>query len=478
MSALQQQKCAEASAQLRQAEKALSKRSFFRGSPDYLAAAPLLEKAGELFRLGGDFDASKGAFKRCAQAQEQNHLLFRAAQAWENVAKTVLQQLKAERASATSLEHRTTEARQAYEKASGLYVDMSDFGKAADVLVKGAEACESHGACVDDTLSFYLRACELLEAQDKPHFAVETFRKTLSFMVKSGKYGDALVLLDRMKALYEAMEQSHNVHKCHLSQVILYLARGDVPAADALYSRCLQDDSFLSSNDCALAEDLVRAFKMGNEELLHVTVRKPGFLALDNQIGRLCRKLSVCGSDGAAPSQPQHQHRPKQARTHASKQRNPFAPSKRSESAQPHSFAPSTRPVAPVQGSEYESAAPTASGTEVRDSEYEAALAEALGEVDVSTKRKKKSSLSTPQEPETKSALSPPLLSSPPPAAARASARMDYELDDLQFAMPDSDALQFSLNETATEDVASHEVTTASARTKVAKATDDDFDLT
>ncbi|KAI9980545.1 hypothetical protein PInf_017776 [Phytophthora infestans] len=469
MSSLQQHKCGEAVAQLKQAEKALAKRSFFRGSPDYLTAAPLLDKAGELFRLGGDFESSKQAFARCAEAQQHNQSPFRAAQAWENVAKTALQQLKAERSGAHTAQQRTAEARKAYETASNLYVDMGEFGKASDALVKGAQACESHGSNVDDVLPLYWRACDLLEAQDKPHFAVETFRKTLSFLVKYGKYREAMKVMDRLTTLYEAMDQRHNVHKMHLSQVILMLASGDVPAADALYSRCLQDDSFLSSDDCALAEDLVRAFKMGNEELLQATVRKPGFMALDNQIGRICRKLSVYGSGDAPPPQ-QRQHRPAPSSggglpsQEQQKQRNLLAPSARAAPAQRNPFAPSARAPVPVQApsldSEYDvpaSEAPTSSSTDVRDSDYDAMLAEALGEVVVSKDTKKSSKLASvqtekrkPQKPSSlttqSSSLSPTLVHSPPPAAARASVRMDYELDDLEFAMPDSDSLEFFMD--------------------------------
>ncbi|GMF47011.1 unnamed protein product [Phytophthora fragariaefolia] len=471
MSSPQQSKRAEAAAQLKQADKALAKRSFFRGAPDYLSAAPLLDRAGELFRLGGDLEASKQAFARCADAQLHSQSPFRAAAAWENVAKTALAQLKAERGGA---QQRTAEARKAYETASGCYVDMGELGKAADALVKGAQACEAQGCGADDVLPLYWKACDLLEAQDKPHFAVETFRKTLSFLVKSGRHGDAVKLLDRITALYDAMDQRHNVHKAHLSQVILLLAAGDVPAADALYSRCLQDDSFLSSDDCALAEDLVRAFKMGNEELLQATVRKPGFMALDNQIGRVCRKLSVYGAGDAAPPRPQQHHRPTPSGAQQQpKQRNPFAPSARAAPAQHNPFAPSSRappaaspaPVsAPSLESEYDvgsSEAPTASSSDVRDSDYEAALAEALGEVSVAKEHRNPSAPTSasrvqdyaakpepPASPETSaqsSHSSPNLAPSPPPAAVRASARMDYEFDDLEFAMPNSDSLEFSI---------------------------------
>ena len=60
------------------------------------------------------------------------------------------------------------------------------------------------------------------------------------------------------------MDQRHNVHKCRASRVVLLLASGNVPAADVLYTKCLQDDAFLSSNDGVLAEDLVWDSKMGN----------------------------------------------------------------------------------------------------------------------------------------------------------------------------------------------------------------------
>uniref|UniRef100_A0AAV1TP06 Gamma-soluble NSF attachment protein n=1 Tax=Peronospora matthiolae TaxID=2874970 RepID=A0AAV1TP06_9STRA len=78
---------------------------------------------------------------------------------------------------------RTGEARLACEKAGGFYVVMGEFGKAADALVKGAQVCESQGSSVDDVLPLYTHACELLEARDKPHFAVETLCKMQGFLV-------------------------------------------------------------------------------------------------------------------------------------------------------------------------------------------------------------------------------------------------------------------------------------------------------
>lgn len=57
---------------------------------------------------------------------------------------------------------------------------MIKLGKAADALVKGAQACETRGCGADDLLPLYWKAWDLLEAQDKPHLAVEPLRKKLA----------------------------------------------------------------------------------------------------------------------------------------------------------------------------------------------------------------------------------------------------------------------------------------------------------
>uniref|UniRef100_A0AAV1TQC4 Gamma-soluble NSF attachment protein n=1 Tax=Peronospora matthiolae TaxID=2874970 RepID=A0AAV1TQC4_9STRA len=442
MSQLQQQKRVEAAAQLKQAEKALTRRSFFCVSPNYLSAAPLLNKVGELFRLGNDWEASGDAFRRFADAQQHN------------------QQAQAEGSIRTmsSQKSRTGEARQAFEKAGGFYVVMGEFGKAADALVKDAQTCESQGSSVDDVLPLYTHACELLGAQDKPHFAVETLCKM------------------------QAMDQPHNVHKCRLSQVILHLASGDKtscgPLKRATKTYCelrygsrdflhwtTRLDAFLSSNGCVFAEDLVWASKTGNEDLLRATVRKPGFLALDNQIGRVSRKLSIYGlgdaAAGGAKPRGRHQHgtapsssgKRTQEQQQSGKQRNPFAPSARAPCVKWNSFtsisrAPAQAPVPSLTSDDYEAAA----------------LSEALGAVAV-TKQAKTHSRSAsvpkclqPASPEPVGlslslGLSPIMASSSSPAAVRASACMDFGCDDLEYAMPDSDSLGFSMDEPIGVDV-------------------------
>ena len=71
---------------------------------------------------------------------------------------------------------------------------------------------------------------------------------------------------------------------------------GDIVAADRSFTDHLQDDEYLHSDQCKFAEDLIVAFKNSNEEAVQVAIASNSVTYLDNQVGRLTRKLSIYGS--------------------------------------------------------------------------------------------------------------------------------------------------------------------------------------
>jgi tetratricopeptide (TPR) repeat protein len=293
--ALQDKKRKEAAENLHRAEKCL-KKTMFQWNPDYLTAAPYIEKAAECFRAAGDLEQAKKIFIKAAEIQNKNKSSFRAAQHTETAAKILQQIIKENRYDGPNKSSQLVEMKKLYEKSSSFYGDMGELGKSAESLMKGASALEESGESGSNIKDMYLRACSLLESQGKPHFAVETFRKTLAYLVKKELYADAVKLLERKVAIFKSIDQDANVHKCYLSEIVLLLTLGDVAAADKAYMQHLQDDEYLKSDECALGEDLLRGFRSGNEELVQTTIKKQGFSFLDNQIGRLARKLSIYGS--------------------------------------------------------------------------------------------------------------------------------------------------------------------------------------
>lgn len=285
----------EADEQIKLAEKHLTK-SMFRWQPDYMLAAPCLEKAADAYRSAKEYDLAKRTYLRAASVQEKNKSSFRAAQNTENAAKVIMQMLKENPSISVESSRHVMEVKDCYEVVSNHFVEMGELGKAADALVKGASFCEEKNLSTEIIKNMYTNACSLLETQGKPHFAIETFRKTIGYLVRIGELSDATKLVQRQVSLFQEIDQISNVYKGHLSYVILQLARGDVAAADTYYMAQLQDDGFLHSDECAVTEDLVRAFKLGNAELLQTTLKKQTIHFIDHQIGKLARTLKLYGS--------------------------------------------------------------------------------------------------------------------------------------------------------------------------------------
>ncbi|KDO25406.1 hypothetical protein SPRG_09348 [Saprolegnia parasitica CBS 223.65] len=271
---------------LAKAEKLLTT-TMFRWSPDYMSASPYLEKAAEAFRAGQALDRAAKTYVRLAEVQHKNGAVFRAAMHMETAAKIHLQYAPKQ----------PQPAMQYYQMGSAYYSEMGELGKAAEMLMKGAAALEAVG--VSDVKHMYLEACDLMETQDKPHFAVDVFRKTAAFLVKHKDYADAVVNYERQVALFRAMGQKENMYKSFASIIVLKCAMQDVIAADQAYMTHLQDDGFLSSDECALSEDLIGALKRSDDAQLQVVLKKPQWQYLDTCIGRLVRTLSLYG--GAKP---------------------------------------------------------------------------------------------------------------------------------------------------------------------------------
>ncbi|ETV73255.1 hypothetical protein H257_11796 [Aphanomyces astaci] len=290
-------KLREAEENLHKAEKHL-KTTMFRWSADYMSATPYLEKAAEGFRAGQDFARASSTYVRLAEIQHKNQATFRAAMHMETAAKLHLQYAPKQPGA----------AKEYYQTAAAYYGETGELGKAAEMLLKGAAALEEVG--YTDVEKMYLEACDLMEAQDKPHFAVDVFRKSASFFLKRKAYDDVVANYAKQILLFQAIDQKENMYKAFVSIVVLHLAKPDVVAADQAYMRHLQDDGYLHTDECALSEDLIGAFKRGDEEQLKVVLKKPHWQYLDTPIGRLARTLTMYSTNKSRPAMPQPRNNP------------------------------------------------------------------------------------------------------------------------------------------------------------------------
>lgn len=286
-------KIKEAEDYLKNAQKCVSK-SMFKWQPDYLNAAPNYQKAGESFRAGGDLHRARMAYEKAAEANHHHGGSFKAAQQLEIAAGLAIEEAKRDGPSASSSEGAAKLAKGYYEQAAGMYCERGELSKASDTLRKGASVMEKVKN-VEVAMELYLEACNLMETLEKPHYALECFRLTLRFLVQNKQFTALIPFIDRMIAQFRALNREIEIHRLYLTTVIVHLVCGDIVAADRAFTQHLQEDAYLHSDECKLAEDLLMAFKNGNEEALGVAIKNQGFHYLENAVVRLVKKMTLYG---------------------------------------------------------------------------------------------------------------------------------------------------------------------------------------
>jgi hypothetical protein len=305
------------------AARAALQTSLLKWSPDYVSAAHELDKASAAFKLAGEPREAAAAAEQAAEA----HLKsghggeVGAARSLERAGE-LLAEHGAAVAAASSIAEGVQDLERAaalLERAKLLYREGGEAAKAAScgsargkALSAAAEALpEGHArreALLADALESFLGACAILEDAGRVAFSLDTFRHALNQTVKQRRWADAIRVADKMLAPLAQLKQKSAVHKMRLTKVVLSLKRNDLAGARNAFRDGFDDPDYLRSDECAAAEDLVRAWEMGDEAAVRelVTTRQV-FNFLERQVSVCARDLSPYTS---APERPSAQAAP------------------------------------------------------------------------------------------------------------------------------------------------------------------------
>jgi len=279
------------------------KTSLFKWSPDYVSAAYAFEKAAVSFKAAGDPDQAGEAARRGASAHSKTENEAAAAKCLELAADALLARASSTGAEILAATQDAERAAALLSEASGLYRVAGELSKAANVMSSKAKALEtaadrlpkaneSRAKLLQQALEAYLGACDLLESSGRVAFSLDTFRHALNFVVKAERWADALLVIDRLFPVYAKLNQRSATHKARLSKVILNLKRNDLTAARNAFREGFDDNDYLRSDECAAAEDLVRAWESMNEDQVREVTNRPVFKFLDRQLAILAQDLS------------------------------------------------------------------------------------------------------------------------------------------------------------------------------------------
>ena len=142
----------------------------------------------------------------------------------------------------------------------------------------------------------------------KTSYAHETVYKACFKLIKYGEYPSALYAAGAATALISADGfATISLSRAFAAETVLCLALGDVVAADKYFLEVhLQKDSYLSSRECKLSEDLIRAIKDMDGEALE-EARDPNgsnwaaLANLDPSLRGFVKNLRMSGRAGRGP---------------------------------------------------------------------------------------------------------------------------------------------------------------------------------
>jgi len=278
-------KLTEADKQMKEADK-LATKTLTRWKPDWDSASVLYEKAATNFKNAKAYEQAKQAFKKASNAQYQMNILYSAGKHMDNAA-LMAKELK-----------QIEEATSLYEKASVIYRENGSGAVAADNLAKAAKLIEP--VSTEKAMDYLKQACELYELEDKEHYSGETFKVAISLFLRNKKYADTVELLKNQARVFGKLNQTHDIHKCYLSIIVVYLFCDDVVAASKEYTQCIEFPTFAMSQEGLTASELLDAYENGNAEALKIVTSKQIFNFLDNQVTKIARALTI--SDSLVPS--------------------------------------------------------------------------------------------------------------------------------------------------------------------------------
>ncbi|KAJ3330271.1 hypothetical protein HDU76_006059 [Blyttiomyces sp. JEL0837] len=264
------------------AEKAVNKTSFFgKKTPDWDSARSLYESAATAFKTARAYDHAAEAYAKCAKAYKEQDSLYLAAKQLETGAQLLVQQAK-----------KPMDGARLYREASNYYIAHGSADKGAEVLEKAARAVET--VDVNLALELYNEACTTYESEDRLRNGVDTFVKTIGFLLRNKRITEAIDFSQRLSDAYYKLQNLPQFNRQALSTVILVLVSGDPVEANKRITRFSNTVmSFEGSDEAQTARGMIEAFNTSDEELLQQLQKAPLVKFLDNEVARAAQALRI-----------------------------------------------------------------------------------------------------------------------------------------------------------------------------------------
>lgn len=250
--------------------------------PDWERAARSFQESAKLYGLCGDAysKALVDACLQCANAYEKQDQYHPAAQHYEKAA------------AECARTHDLKAAAQHFRSSARMYRLAEAPDKAAATYLKAANSVGD----VDVKLAMELcsDACAVFEDEQRAMFAMDTFKAAINYMVKKGKYAEAIAMLYRQNKVYQMVMKTfeNELYKNLLSILVLRFQTAEYETAEKEYKEFQSTAAFSTSSEAIASDALIDAWNQGSAEELAKATKLQTFTFLANGIAVLARKLA------------------------------------------------------------------------------------------------------------------------------------------------------------------------------------------
>jgi gamma-soluble NSF attachment protein len=279
-------------------------KSLFKWKPDWDQASKAYEQAGNAFKNAKNWHRARDAYRKAAEAfaHADSYVHYQAVVNFTfyleifSLIPSIISIFMAAKCNeqaalmAMSAQDPKTAAL-FYRDAAKYYMEHGSGSKSAEVSVKCAKVTEEFDPV--KALQMFDNAVDTLELEDKEIYSADAFRECIAAHMRQDQWAEALAMAERQAAVFARLDQPHNVCKANLAQLILCLRMGDSVEADKRFNGMLEDDAFLRSEECKMAEGLLRSYTQGLADEWKRLVNHQVVSFLDPSIVRMVRQMNV-----------------------------------------------------------------------------------------------------------------------------------------------------------------------------------------
>jgi len=182
-------------------------------------------------------------------------------------------------------------------EANAYYMTNGNYDRALEAIQKAAKVSQTNDP--SQAIKHYMMLGTVTPMLDKAGqvLAIDALREGFQFAIRNGSYDEARQILDLFRQFTEELQQYSDLKRACLSTVILHLASGDGPAAEASANKLArQHPCFAGTDDFDCALDILSAYADKDEEALKKQKKNERVLMLDPS---LIRVFAGMHADGA-----------------------------------------------------------------------------------------------------------------------------------------------------------------------------------